>query len=150
MVLFAKIVAGVVGGAVLLAVLYVAFVILRKSVPYVLRSDVELLAASGPYNNPELATEICGVKVDYLGGAPEPARALPRARLIGWWPILPSEGTASVRISGVGATHRDDKVVTGVCEATMTFKYRCRWVDNGRAVVLEKGFLERPTVVRTQ
>jgi hypothetical protein len=151
-----KLLAGLVGSLVLAVVLFLAFTIVRKSVPYVLRSDLEQLAASGPYNNQELATAICGKPVDFLGSAKtsSPVLALPRARLLSWRPVYPSVGTASARIVGIGVRRpdwRDPKsdyaAITGICEATITFKYRCAWADNGRAVVLEKEFLEGPTVV---
>ena len=152
-----KIVAGLVGLVVLGVVLFFAAVIARKSMPYVLRSDLEQLAASAPYNNEQLATEICGTPVDFLGSAEttSPVLALPRARLLSWKLLYPLEGSATARITGIG-TRRPDwrvpnsdyKAVTGVCEGTITFKYRCAWSWNGVATVLEKQFLEGPTVVR--
>ena len=154
--LVAKVLAAIVGAVVLLIVLFFAAVIVRKSVPYVLRSDLEQLAASAPYNNEKLATEICGTPVDFLGSAEtsSPVLALPRARLVSWRLIYPLTGTATARIVGVG-TRRPDwrdpasdyKAITGVCEATITFKYRCAWAYNGRATVLEKEFIEGPKVV---
>ena len=137
------------GSLVLLVVLYFGLVILRKSVPYFLPGDVEQLASSGPYNDAELASAICGTKVDLLG-APDivsPLTALPRARLLSWQPIYPAEGTVSVRITGQGF-RRAPETVTGPCEGTITFKYRLAWEDNGRAVVLDKRFIESPKVVR--
>lgn len=148
--LVVKIVAAVVGGLTLVVVLYLALVILRKSVPFVLRSDLEQLAASAPLNSEELATEICGTPVDFLGspGISSPATALPQATLLSWRPIYPMEGTASARIIGVGVSRLTSKAITAPCEATVTFRYRFAWVDNGRAVVLESSFLELPKVVR--
>lgn len=151
-----RVLAGLVGSVVLAVVLFFAFTIVRKSVPYVLRGDLEQLAASGPYNNQELATAICGKPVDFLGSAEtkSPVLALPRARLLSWRLVYPSVGTASARIVGVGVRRPDWRVpksdyaaITGVCKATITFKYRCSWADNGRAVVLETEFLEGPKVV---
>ena len=119
---------------------------------FVLRSDLEQLAASGPYNNNELATEICGTPVDFLGAPDrsEPATALPRARLLSSQFFYPMEGTASARIAGVGVSRESMKAITGPCEATINFRYRCAWVDNGRSVILEKNFLDVPKVVRRQ
>jgi hypothetical protein len=154
--LVATVVAAVVGGVVLIAVLFVAGVIVRKSIPYVLRSDLEQLAASAPYNNEALATEICGTPVDFLGSAEtsSPVLALPRARLVSWGLLYPLTGTVSAHIVGVGVRRpdwRDPKsdyaAITGICEATITFKYRCAWAYNGRATVLEKEFTEMPKVV---
>jgi hypothetical protein len=151
--LVATVVAAVVGGVVLL---FVAGVIVRKSIPYVFRSDLEQLAASAPYNNEALATEICGTPVDFLGSAEtsSPVLALPRARLVSWGLLYPLTGTVSARIVGVGVRRpdwRDPKsdyaTITGICEATITFKYRCAWAYNGRATVLEKEFTEKPKVV---
>ena len=151
-----RVLTGVVGSVVLAVVLLFTFTIVRKSVSYVLRGDLEQLAASGPYNNQELATAICGKPVEFLGSAEtkSPVLALPRARLLSWRLIYPSVGTASARIVGIGVRRpewRDPKsnyaAITGICEATITFKYRCAWADNGRAVVLETEFLEGPKVV---
>jgi hypothetical protein len=151
-----RLLAGVVGSVVLAVVLFFAFIMVRKSVPYVLRGVLEQLAASGPYNNQELATAICGKPVDFLGSAEtkSPVLALPRARLLSWRLAYPSVGTASARVVGVGVRRpdwRDPKsdyaAITGICEATITFKYRCVRADNGRAVVLETEFLEGPKVV---
>jgi hypothetical protein len=154
--LVAKVLAAVVGAVVLVALLFFAWIIVRKSVPYVLGRDLEQLAASGPYNNEELATEICGTPVDFLGSAEtsSPVLALPRARLVSWRLVYPIVGTATARIVGIGTrrpdwreSNSDYKAITGVCEATITFKYRCAWAYNGRATVLEKEFVERPKVV---
>ena len=86
--------------------------------------------------------------MDYVGApnAPPPT-ALPRAKLLSWQPIYPAEGTASVRITGQGY-RRITETITGPCEATISFQYRLWWADNGRAVVLEKQFVELPKVVR--
>ena len=130
-------------------VLFFGYVVLRKSVPYFYPGDVEDLAASGPFNDAKLATEICGTEVDLLGGPDRsaPETALPRASAVSWRPIYPAEGTATVRVSGHGV-RRVPPGVTGPCEATITFKYRLQWQDNGRAVVLDSQFTERPKVVR--
>ena len=146
-----KIIASVTGGVVLLVVLNFSLIVVRKPVPFVLRSDLEQLAASGPYNSQSLATEICGAPVDFLGGAdtPSAATSLPRARLLSWRLFYPMVGTVSARIVGVGVRNRETKAITGPCEATVTFRYRCAWVDNGRAVVLETQFLDPPKVVRS-
>jgi hypothetical protein len=135
---------------VLLVVLYFALVLLRKSVPFVFRGDIETLAASGPLNSQTLATEICGTSVDFLGApnTPSPATALPQAKLLGWRLIFPLEGTASVRIIGVGVSRLSTKAITGPCEAIVMFQYRFAWVDNGRSVVLESRFLGPPRIVK--
>ena len=155
--LVTKLLAALVGLAVLCVVLFFAAVIGRKSMPYVLRSDLEQLAASAPYNSEQLATEICGTPVDFLGSAEttSPVLALPRAQLLSWKLLYPLEGHATARITGIGTRRPDWRVpnsdyqaVTGICEATITFKYRCAWSWNGVATVLEKQFLEGPTVVR--
>ncbi len=143
-----KTLALLIGGAVPLAVLFVALWFLRPSIPYVLRSELEQLAASAPYNGPKLASEICGRPVDYLGGLDpgSPATALPQAKLLSWQLFCPMEGTTSARIVGVGAS-QDGRALTGRCEATITFKYQFTWSYNGRATVLESSFPERPKVV---
>lgn len=155
--LVAKVLAALVGGALLLVVLFFALVLVRKSMPYVLRGDLEQLAASGPYNSAELATAICGAPVDMLAAAegPIPYVSLPRARMVSRWQLLyPLEGTASARVSGYGVRRPDWRdaaskyaPVTGRCEAILTFQYRCAWSWNGRATVLESHFVEAPTVV---
>jgi hypothetical protein len=136
------------GALVLAVVLFFGLVILRKSVPYVFGSDIEQLAASGPYNSERMATELCGTRADYVGAHDQPPEtALPRATLVSWRPFYPAEGTATVRVKGAGLI-RAPRTITGTCEGTMTFKYQFRWVDNGRAVVLESQFLDEPKVVR--
>ena len=80
-----------------------------------------------------------------LDSAPE--TALPKATLLSWQPIYPAEGSATVRIKGAGLI-RAPRTITGICEGTMTFKYEFRWVDNGRAVVLESQFRESPKISR--
>jgi hypothetical protein len=37
---------------------------------------------------------------------------------------------------------------TAPCEATITFRYRCEWQDNGRSVNLHEEFVGAPKVVR--
>jgi len=137
------------GTLILIVVLYVGSAIVRKSVPYFFPGDVEGLAASGPYNSERMATELCGTKADYVGAHDrDPETALPRATLVSWWPLLyPAEGTATVRIKGAGLI-RAPRTITGTCEGTMTFRYRLKWVDNGRAVVLESEFLDSPKITR--
>ncbi len=152
----AKLLAAVVGGLVLLVELFFALVLVRKSMPYVLKGDLEQLAASGPYNSARLASEICGTPVDMLGSAEtsSPVLALPRARLLSPWRILyPLTGTAAARITGVGTRKPDWRdpqsdytTVMANCEGVITFKYRCVWAWNGRATVLETEFLEPPKV----
>jgi hypothetical protein len=137
-----------IGGLILAVVLFFGLVVLRKSVPYVFGSDIEQLAASGPYNSERMATELCGTRADYVGAHDQPPEtALPKATLVTWRPFYPAEGTATVRIKGAGLI-RAPRTITGICEGTMTFKYELRWVDNGRAVVLESRFLEPPKIAR--
>jgi hypothetical protein len=147
--LIAKIIALSVAGLVALVLLFFACVLVRKSMPYVFAGDIERLAATGPYNSEGMATEMCGYAVDYVGSAEteSPAQGLPKARVLSWPPLYPIEGTASVRISGIGFNRTTDRP-TGPCEATMTFRYRFAWADNGRAVVLESSFVERPVIDR--
>lgn len=63
------------------------------------------------------------------------------------------EGKVSVRVEGAGFNSLPSnrggggEKVTGRCEGTVTFRYRCHRADNGGAVVLESQFLEGPTVV---
>src|SRR5262245_2456426 len=90
-------------GLILAVVLFVGAVIVRKSVPYVFGSDIDQLAASGPYNSERMATELCGTRADYVGAHDQPPEtALPKATLVSWRPIYPAEGTATVRIKGAG------------------------------------------------
>lgn len=150
MLLIAKIIGLSIAGLLLLVILFFACVLIRKSMPYVFASDIETLAASGPYNSERMATEACGYDVHLVGSAEveSPLQGLPKARIKGWWrPLYPIEGRATVRITGVGYDRKTDKI-TGPCEATMSFKYRFRWSDNGRAVVLESEFLDRPVITR--
>lgn len=149
MLLIAKIIGLTIAGLILLVILFLACVLIRKSMPYVFASDIETLAASGPYNSERMASEVCGYDVHLVGSAEveSPLQGLPKGRIKGWRPLYPIEGSATVRITGVGFDRRKDKV-TGPCEATMSFKYRFRWSDNGRAVVLESEFLDRPVITR--
>lgn len=149
-----KVLAGLVGLALLALVLFVGAVLVRKSNTFVLRGDLERMAASGISS--EVASAICGTKVDSLGGIDRsgPTRYFPEASLLSWRPFFPMEGTVSVRMVGMGYNSvpwergGGEVAATGRCEGTITFRYRCRWSDNGRAVVLETQFLEGPTVVR--
>ncbi len=75
----------------------------------VTHGDVEQLAASGPYNDSRLATEICGKPADLLASqdARNPLTGFPRAELLSWSPTsdtiakapppLTSSGQASKR-----------------------------------------------------
>lgn len=132
-----------------LLVLSYACVWLRKSMPYVFASDIEQLAASGPYNSREMATEVCGAVVDAVGSADtaSPEQGLPKGTMAGWRPLYPVEGLATVRVTGVGFVRAGNRS-TGRCTATMTFRYRFAWADNGRAVVLESRFVDRPSIAR--
>ena len=148
MLRFLKWVALTIGGLILAVLLFFGAIILRKSVPYVFGSDIEQLAASGPYNSERMATELCGTRADYVGAHDRPPEtALPEATIVTWWPIYPADGTATVRIKGSGLI-RAPRTITGICEGTMTFEYKFRWVDNGRAVVLEKEFVGPPKITR--
>jgi hypothetical protein len=134
----------------LVGVAYLASTVVRKSLPVVLSGDIERLAASGPLNDPALATAICGTPVDFLG-APNissPATALPDASVLPWRPFYPMSGAASVRIVGVGVNRTTTKAITGNCEATITFTYVFAWVDNGRAVVLQSEFGDPPKIAQ--
>lgn len=149
LLLIAKLLGAMIAALLLLGVFYVAFALLRTSVPFVFSSDLERLAASGPMNDQVLATAICGKPVDFLG-APDiasPATALPRARLIGWRPIYPMSGAATARVVGVGVNRGTMEAITAPCQATVAFKYRFEWVDNGRAIVRQSEFLEPPEIV---
>lgn len=147
--IIAKYIGLAIAGMIALVVLFFACVLVRKSMPYVLASDIEQLATTGPYNSESMATEMCGSAVDLVGSAEtaSPLQGLPKARVLSWRPLYPLEGTASVRITGIGFIKAGDRA-TGPCEATMSFRYRFAWADNGRAVVLESGFVDRPTIVR--
>jgi hypothetical protein len=149
-----KVLAGLLGVVVLAVLLYFGPTLVRKSNTFVLRSDLEQMAASGI--SAEIASEICGAKVDLLRGVnrSEPNGYFPKASVLSWRPFFPMEGTVSVRMVGVGCNRvawdrgGGDEAVTGPCEGTITFRYRCRWEDNGRAVVLDTRFVEGPTFVR--
>jgi hypothetical protein len=145
-----KVFAGLLGGIVLLGLLYVGAVLVPKSNAFVLRSDIEHMAATGI--NAEIASEICGTKVDGLVGAkkPRPFRGFPEASLLSWRLFFPMEGTALARIIGAGVSGLGADTVTVPCEGTITFRYRFRWEDNGRTVSLERYYVEGPTVVRSR
>ena len=132
-----------------LAMAFIAWKFLRPSLPFVLAGDIEQLATTGPYNSSELAAALCGPGVDLVGSpkTASPLQGLPEAQVSSWRPLFPMEGTASVRVSGMGFK-RDSDRATQPCEGTMSFSYRFAWADNGRAVVLESGFVGRPTIVR--
>ena len=149
-----KVLAGLLGLMVLALALYFGPTLVRKSNTFVLPSDLEQMAASGI--NAELASEICGTKVDSLRGVdrPGPDGYFPAASLVSWRPVFPMEGTVSVRMVGAGYNRvpwdrgGGDVAVTGPCKGTITFQYRCRWTDNGRAWTLDKTFVKGPTLVR--
>jgi hypothetical protein len=147
-----KFVAGLLGALVLLVALFVAYTLLRKSLPIVFRGDLEQLVASGPYNSSGMASEICGTPVDMLVDSPsaEPGKTWPKVTLLTWRPFFPLEGTLSAHISGIGV-NRDRVPVTGQrCVATITFSYRFAWVDNGRAYTLDSQFVGTPQVTRSR
>lgn len=154
LLLLLKLLAGLVGGVVLIGILFVAVVFIRKSNAFVLRSDLAQLAASGIGS--DLASDICGMKVDSLRGVDgsSPGGFFPKASVVSWRPVFPMEGTVEVRVAGVGYQSipwdqgGGEKAVTGPCKGTIAFRYRCRWSDNGRAVVLESSFVEPPRLVR--
>lgn len=148
-----KILAGLVGAVILAVLLFVGVVFVYKSNTFVLRGDLEQLAASGIGS--ELASEICGTKVDTLRSADgdTPGGYFPKASVVSWRLFFPMEGTVAVRVAGDGyqSLPWDQgggvKRVTGPCKGTISFRYRCRWSDNGRAVVLESSFVEPPKLV---
>lgn len=145
--LIAKIIGLSLLALVALAILYFAAVLVRKSMPYVFAGDIEQLAASGPYNSARMASDACGVPTDLVGSAEteSPLLGLPKARVLSWRPLYPIEGTATVRITGMGFDRQTDRA-TGPCDAIMRLRYRFVWADNGRAVVLESSFEDPPTL----
>ena len=119
----------------------------------VTRGDVEQLAASGPYNDSRLATEICGKPADVLASpdAKDPLTAMPRTELLFWSPTTDAEGTATAHIVGTGIKKKwPDEINIGICEGSIAFKYQFRWVDNGRAIVKESSFTEGPVVIKAK
>jgi hypothetical protein len=134
---------------VAVAVLFIGWTVLRKSMPFVLAGDIERLAATGPYNSREVATALCGTGADLVGSAKtaSPILGLPEARVLSGRPLFPLEGTASIRVRGVGFNRVSDRP-THPCEGTMSFGYRFAWAYNGRAVVLESAFVGKPAIVR--
>ncbi|MGV0950546.1 MAG: hypothetical protein ACOYB3_07715 [Azonexus sp.] len=119
----------------------------------VTRSDVEQLAASGPYNDSRLATEICGKSVDVLASpdATSPLTGFPRTELLSWSPTTDTEGAAIAHIVGTGIKKEwPDEIKIGKCEGSIAFKYQFRWADNGRAIVKESSFTEGPVVIKAK
>ncbi len=149
LLLIAKVIGFGLLGLIALVILFFASVLVRKSMPYVFAGDIEQLAASGPYNSERMATEMCGTPTDLVGSAEtaSPLQGLPKARVMSWRPLYPIEGTATVRVTGVGFDRKTDRA-TGPCEAIMSFRYRFMWSYNGRATVLESSFVDRPTLTR--
>ena len=158
----AKLLTAVIGGLVLLVALYFGLIILRKSVPFVFRSDVEDMVRTGVSR--ELYNEICGTPVDTpIDGLfnPDATSGFPQVTLLSWQPIYPIEGTASARIVAVGVHRknyedehgiwRDDwKVITNPCEATVTFRYQFWWEDTGRAVAMRSRLSDARVVSRVE
>ncbi|WP_295441171.1 hypothetical protein [uncultured Thiodictyon sp.] len=117
----------------------------------VTRDDVEQLAASGPYNDSRLATELCGKPADLVGSpdARDPLTGMPRTELISWSPTSDTEGAATAHIVGTGIKKKwPDEINIGKCEGSIAFKYKFRWADNGRAIVKESSFTQGPVVVK--
>ncbi|MBS2029771.1 MAG: DUF1566 domain-containing protein [Deltaproteobacteria bacterium] len=88
-----------------------------------------------------------------LGAAPNDSA--PRATLQSALPLLPSEGAATVHLVGVGVSRLTKRPISGLCEGTITFKYRFRRVQHGDNIVgfheaLESEFTEAPTLVRKE
>jgi hypothetical protein len=146
-----ELIGALVGLVALLVMLFAAAILSRHFFRVVTRGELEQLASSGPYNNSELATAVCGRPVSMLGAdIPEPRTAFPEARLLSWRLLFPMEGEASARIVGAGLDGATFQAVGAPCQAIMTFRYRFSWSDNGRAIVLESQFLEKPKIVRRE
>lgn len=145
----AKVIGFTLAGLVGLVILFFGAVLVRKSMPYVFAGDIERLAVTAPYNSEAMATEACGHPADLVGSADteSPLLALPKGRIQGWRLLYPLEGTATVRVTGIGYRRVGDQA-TGPCDALFTFRYRFAWAYNGRATVLDASFTSRPVIVR--
>jgi hypothetical protein len=123
-----------------------ALVVTRGDIEEMVR---ELVAAPGDGDVNPLATRICGVPVAQLGG-PGPSSAgagPPRITIQSVLPVFPAEGSATVRLLGVGVSDLTGRAITGSCEGTLKFKYRFWESWNGVSMEVNSQFTEGPTLV---
>jgi len=118
----------------------------------VTRGDIEemvteLVSSPGDGDINQLATRICGIPVAELR-APGPGDKQARITVQSVLPIFPAEGSAIVRVAGVGVSDLTGRPITGPCEGTLKFKYRFSESWNGVAMVVDHEFTEGPTLVR--
>ena len=132
-------------------VAYVAFLLVR---PLATRHDVSWVLATALNADAALASQVCGEKVEaFLSPTPKISELKygewPWAdvSLDSWRPLLPKEGTISAHVSGVGVDH-DQKPLTPMRRARISFPYRCDWEDNGRSMHFYCRMTAKPTVVR--
>jgi hypothetical protein len=130
---------------VTLVVLLLGVAVLRKSMPWVLRGDLETLVASSVSQDERLASQIRGAPAERLiapGAAPQEEWGLgkwpwPKVRLQSWRLLFPLEGKLTAHVTAVAVDRIHNRPIDGkVCEATISFEYWCKWEDNGRSVNL--------------
>jgi hypothetical protein len=62
-------------------------------------------------------------------------------------PVFPAEGSATVRLVGVGVSDLTGRPITGPCEGTLKFKYRVSEAWNGVGMERNHEFTEGPALV---
>ncbi|HTD29402.1 MAG TPA: DUF1566 domain-containing protein, partial [Xanthomonadaceae bacterium] len=106
----------------------------------------ELVASPGDGDVNQLASRICGIQVAELR-APGPVGEQAKITVQSMLPIFPAEGSATVRLVGVGGSDLTGRAITGPCEGTLKFKYRFSESWNGVSMVVDREFTEGPTLV---
>jgi len=117
----------------------------------VTRGDIEemvaeLVSSPGDGDVNPLASRMCGIPVPELR-APGPGGERAKITVQSVLPIFPAEGSATVRINGVGVSDLTGRAITGPCEGALRFKYRFSESWNGVAMVVDHEFTEGPTLV---
>ena len=120
----------------------------------VTRADIEekvreLIASPGDGDVNQLASQICGIPFAQMG-APGPSSARggsPKITVQSLLPIFPAEGSATVRVVGVGESDLSAQAITGTCEGTLKFKYQFTESWNGVSMEVNSRFTEGPVLV---
>jgi hypothetical protein len=132
---------------------FVAWLAFTFTRPLATRGDLEQLVAGRVNDDAALASQICGAPVR---GLMWPTPALDQLRYGEWpWakvellslkPAFSRDGTVTSRVSGVGVDAQQ-KAVTGMHAARITFSYHCAWEDNGRSNNFRCSMTAPPIVV---
>ncbi len=108
----------------------------------------ELVSSPGDGGTNQLASRICGIPVAAMGApGSSTAGGRPRITIQSLLPVFPAEGSATVRLAGVGVSDLTGRTITGPCEGTLKFKYRFTEAWNGVSMERDSRFTEGPTLL---